>query len=48
MIMYRNPFERWLWESGVAYVLLAVFAALLATCWAVIAYSWYLNWKSRR
>ena len=48
MIRYRNPFEQWLWESGVAYVLLAVFAALLATCWAVIAYSWYLNWKSRR
>jgi hypothetical protein len=48
MIRYRHPFEQWLWESGVAYVLLAVFAALLATCWAVIAYSWYLNWKSRR
>ena len=48
MIRYRHPFEQWLWESGVAYVLLVVFAALLATCWAVIAYSWYLNWKSRR
>lgn len=48
MISYRHPFEQWLWESGVAYVLLAVFAALLATCWAVIAYSWWLNRKSRR
>jgi hypothetical protein len=48
MIRYRHPFEQWLWESGVAYVLLAVFAGLLAACWAVIAYSWWLNWKSRR
>lgn len=48
MVAYRNPFQQWLWESGAIYVLLAVLGTILVTCWAVIAYSWWLNRKARR
>jgi hypothetical protein len=49
IIAYRNPLEQWLWESGVAPVVLVLIVVLpLLLAAALTAATWIGGWKRKR
>jgi len=48
MIAYQNPFQRWLWESGAVYIIVAFIVALILASATLLVYDHLQRWKTRR